>query len=242
MAGPSDRGMTSFASLSGGETDDDGALLKNPSSSGAVEQSDAEKAREKKLRDDPMADVLGPLFVDCRNCGKRIKLSSKSSYDTFHWRTHRERCLKKQRAQKQRARTQKSSPPSRHSSLGALERPKSPIVTPPNHESLSEPHQIASGSHDKLPTFTPNPSAPKTLVRPSSDFEEYLRLSHRRQVRPMRPGPSGHWQDWSWSQLVPPKFMTGNSPGDDEPNTHQKIPDTRLYDDAMNTSMLSRSA
>lgn len=63
--------------------------------SSVVEQTAAAKAREKKLRDDPMANVLGPLYVDCRRCGTRIKLSAKSAYDTFHWRTHRERCLKK---------------------------------------------------------------------------------------------------------------------------------------------------
>ncbi|KAG5219719.1 HAMP histidine kinase [Salix suchowensis] len=55
----------------------------------------AEKAREKRLRDDPMANVIGPLFVDCKRCGARIKLSPKSVYDPFHWKTHKERCLKK---------------------------------------------------------------------------------------------------------------------------------------------------
>jgi hypothetical protein len=52
-------------------------------------------AREKKLRDDPMAEVHGPLFVTCKRCGSRIKLSPKSSYDPFHWMKHRERCLRK---------------------------------------------------------------------------------------------------------------------------------------------------
>ncbi|KAF8630164.1 hypothetical protein AX15_003110 [Amanita polypyramis BW_CC] len=69
------------------------ASLKNPCLPGA--RSAAERAREKKLRDDPMAIVVSPLYVDCKRCGARIKLSSKSSYDTFHWRTHRTRCLKK---------------------------------------------------------------------------------------------------------------------------------------------------
>lgn len=55
----------------------------------------AELAREKKLRDDPMAEVHGPLFVTCKRCGNRIKLSPKSSYDPFHWTKHRERCLRK---------------------------------------------------------------------------------------------------------------------------------------------------
>jgi hypothetical protein len=54
-----------------------------------------------------MAIVLGPLFVDCKRCGSRIKLSSKSQYDTLHWRTHRTRCLKRQHglSKKQRSKS-----------------------------------------------------------------------------------------------------------------------------------------
>ncbi|KAI0255870.1 hypothetical protein BJV78DRAFT_579489 [Lactifluus subvellereus] len=55
----------------------------------------AEKRREKRLLDDPLADLLGPLFVGCKRCGTRIKLSPKSSYDPFHWVKHRERCLRR---------------------------------------------------------------------------------------------------------------------------------------------------
>jgi len=51
--------------------------------------------REKRLRDDPLADLLGPLFVGCKRCGTKIKLSPKSSYDPFHWVKHRERCLRR---------------------------------------------------------------------------------------------------------------------------------------------------
>jgi hypothetical protein len=58
-------------------------------------RSSAERARERKLRDDPMADVEGPTLVGCRLCGKKIKLSPKSSYDLFHWQTHKGRCLRK---------------------------------------------------------------------------------------------------------------------------------------------------
>ena len=47
-----------------------------------------------------MAIVVGPMHVDCKRCGNRIKLSSKSLYDTFHWRTHRSRCLKKRNGAK----------------------------------------------------------------------------------------------------------------------------------------------
>lgn len=55
----------------------------------------AERRREKRLQDDPLADLLGPLFVGCKRCGTRIKLSPKSSYDPFHWVKHRERCLRR---------------------------------------------------------------------------------------------------------------------------------------------------
>ena len=55
----------------------------------------AEKQREKRLLDDPLADLQGPLFVSCRRCGTRIKLSPKSCYDPFHWVKHRERCLRR---------------------------------------------------------------------------------------------------------------------------------------------------
>lgn len=55
----------------------------------------AEKQREKRLLDDPLADLHGPLFVICKRCGTRIKLSPKSCYDPFHWVKHRERCLRR---------------------------------------------------------------------------------------------------------------------------------------------------
>ena len=55
----------------------------------------AEKQREKRLLDDPLADLHGPLFVSCKRCGTRIKLSPKSCYDPFHWVKHRERCLRR---------------------------------------------------------------------------------------------------------------------------------------------------
>lgn len=81
----------------------------------------AELVREKRLRDDPMAEVHGPLFVTCRRCGRRIKLSPKSAYDPFHWTKHRERCLNKSlgkaRATSAVRRTPKS-PVSRPSSRG----------------------------------------------------------------------------------------------------------------------------
>ncbi|KAI9451668.1 hypothetical protein BJY52DRAFT_90531 [Lactarius psammicola] len=72
--------------------------LTSPDSSSFIDgrpKTAAERQREKRLRDDPLADLLGPLFVGCKRCGTRIKLSPKSSYDPFHWVKHRERCLRR---------------------------------------------------------------------------------------------------------------------------------------------------
>ncbi|KAG6868735.1 hypothetical protein C0993_011314 [Termitomyces sp. T159_Od127] len=60
-----------------------------------VPQTEAEKTREQELLQDSMAIVLSPYLVKCRTCGSNIKLSMKSLFDGYHWRTHRIRCLKK---------------------------------------------------------------------------------------------------------------------------------------------------
>ncbi|VDC03453.1 unnamed protein product [Peniophora sp. CBMAI 1063] len=58
-------------------------------------RTDAELAREATVRADPLADVQSPLWVRCRRCSQRIKLSPKSYFDLFHWQKHRERCLRR---------------------------------------------------------------------------------------------------------------------------------------------------
>ncbi|KZV65184.1 hypothetical protein PENSPDRAFT_655994 [Peniophora sp. CONT] len=58
-------------------------------------RTDAELAREASVRADPLAEVLSPLWVRCRRCSQRIKLSPKSYFDLFHWQKHRERCLRR---------------------------------------------------------------------------------------------------------------------------------------------------
>lgn len=55
----------------------------------------SERARERKLREDPLVTVHSPQVVVCNRCGATIKLSLKSAYDPFHWQRHRERCLKR---------------------------------------------------------------------------------------------------------------------------------------------------
>jgi hypothetical protein len=55
----------------------------------------AEKAREKKLKEDPLVESLSHLYVTCKLCKISIKLSPKSTFDPFHWNKHRERCVAK---------------------------------------------------------------------------------------------------------------------------------------------------
>ncbi|KIY51843.1 hypothetical protein FISHEDRAFT_70342 [Fistulina hepatica ATCC 64428] len=55
----------------------------------------AERVREARLLADEMADVLSPFLVRCKRCQGEIKLSAKSTFDIFHWKIHRERCLKR---------------------------------------------------------------------------------------------------------------------------------------------------
>ena len=72
-------------------------------------QSVSEKARERYLRQDPLAIVLSPSSVECRQCKRKIKLSSKSAYDPFHWRNHRARCIKAHNNQKPKVKATVSS-------------------------------------------------------------------------------------------------------------------------------------
>lgn len=53
--------------------------------------------RERQLRADPYVVVLSPEEVRCKLCSNSIKLSKKSAYDSYHWMTHRKRCLDKQK-------------------------------------------------------------------------------------------------------------------------------------------------
>jgi len=120
-----------------------------------VMKSTAEKARERKIREDPMAEVLNSLFVSCKRCGGCIKLSVKSLYDPFHWKKHRERCLKKpvhivtqkkREVERLRSRPPKrTSDPSGKAGLGPL--------TPP----LTTDDDDEVGGHDQVKGECPSP-------------------------------------------------------------------------------------
>ncbi|KAF8075106.1 hypothetical protein FPV67DRAFT_614174 [Lyophyllum atratum] len=182
----------------------------------AVSLSSAEKAREKKLRDDPMAIVIGPLYVDCRQCGTRIKLSTKSLYDGCHWRTHRSRCLRRRSA----------APKKQTPKAQILASPKPSQVpkerrTPPvsGHKEATPECEVLLRSPPPTPPYsTPPRPVPRT---PDAIFSEYVLRSHGKKHIP----PTlTHWQDWSWSQLLLPRFV-----GAPDLNTYDNNDDDDSY-------------
>ncbi|KAF8141506.1 hypothetical protein EV363DRAFT_1578747 [Boletus edulis] len=146
----------------------------------------AELAREKKLRDDPMAEVHGPLFVTCKRCTSRIKLSPKSSYDPFHWMKHRERCLRKP--------------------VGVACAPKDIYTSPAKQSPASSSN--TDGDNATPPPLTPDDDRPaasdvfrdRSLSPNTDDLDLSTKLAHVPLVE--------RWQTWNWSELRPPTWMT----------------------------------
>lgn len=172
----------------------------------------AELAREKKLRDDPMAEVHGPLFVTCKRCGNRIKLSPKSSYDPFHWMKHRERCLRKPVGQ---ARPSRRAPKEAHTPLASKKSPPSSSntdgdnVTPPP----LTPEDERTSSH-VIKQRSPTPTAHGIIIPPKSIT---FPITER-------------WQTWTWSELRYSKWLTDTNliPVDDEQDDGDGDSDTLL--------------
>lgn len=148
----------------------------------------AELAREKKLRDDPMAEVHGPLFVTCKRCGNRIKLSPKSSYDPFHWTKHRERCLRKPVGQAQRHTPKETTPPATKKSSPSSSNTDGDNVTPPP---LTPQDERATNTSDVLKLKSPSPHDDINIPTHSATFPVTER-----------------WQSWNWSELRYPKWLT----------------------------------
>jgi len=171
----------------------------------------AEMAREKKLRDDPMAEVHGPLFVTCKRCGSRIKLSPKSSYDPFHWMKHRERCLRKPVGVARAARRTpkeiytspaKKSPASSSNTDGDNATPP-PLTPDDDRPSTSDAFRERSPS----PNIDDLDLSSKTVVRElDSAFVDYLQRSQR--PLPKTFPVVERWQTWNWSELRPPTWAT----------------------------------
>ncbi|KAG9309029.1 hypothetical protein JVU11DRAFT_11244 [Chiua virens] len=160
----------------------------------------AELTREKKLRDDPMADVHGPLFVTCKRCGNRIKLSPKSSYDPFHWTKHRERCLRKPVGV----------------ARGARSTPKDIYISPVKQSPTS------SNSNTDADNVTPPPLTPDDDRPAASDiFRERSPSSpvmgdpvdqSADSAKPAHIPAVERWQTWNWSELRQPIWMTDSDP------------------------------
>ncbi|KAI5999298.1 hypothetical protein F5J12DRAFT_273982 [Pisolithus orientalis] len=148
----------------------------------------AELAREKKLRDDPMAEVHGPLFVTCKRCGNRIKLSPKSSYDPFHWTKHRERCLRKPVGQTQRHTPKETTPPATKKSSPSSSNTDGDNVTPPP---LTPQDERAANTSDVFKLKSPSPHDDINIPTHSATFPVTER-----------------WQSWNWSELRYPKWLT----------------------------------
>ncbi|KIK08849.1 hypothetical protein K443DRAFT_671908 [Laccaria amethystina LaAM-08-1] len=153
-------------------------------------QSPAEKARETKLREDPLAIVLSPTYVECKRCGKQIKLSAKSAFDPLHWRTHRARCLKTRHTKTTIKSTEiKAQAPTLVFPLPSL----SPRAWPLVHS-----HSIDSDGSTE-PSSSPLPFVASTLpplYQPSVATSECLRHPNPVSNTP----PTQGWQSCTWVQ------------------------------------------
>ncbi|KAG6381708.1 hypothetical protein JVT61DRAFT_310 [Boletus reticuloceps] len=125
-----------------------------------------------------MAEVHGPLFVTCKRCSSRIKLSPKSSYDPFHWMKHRERCLRK---------------------------PVGVYTSPAKQSPASSSN--TDGDNATPPPLTPDDDRPAASgvfrdrsLSPTDDLDLSTKLAHVPLVE--------RWQTWKWSELRPPTWIT----------------------------------
>ncbi|EGN96841.1 hypothetical protein SERLA73DRAFT_75693 [Serpula lacrymans var. lacrymans S7.3] len=195
-----------------GSSNKDSGSSATSSGGDAPHKSVAELAREKKLRDDPMAQVHGPLFVTCLRCGRRIKLSPKSTYDPFHWMKHRERCLKKPiglaRAPRRNAGEiygGSSMTSSVSSSKTDAESITPPPLTPDNDRGVSFGDVKEESPLSELEEAPPSPKSP-VVPPPDHAFQDYLQQSRRTQTRDLSVNHD-RWQNWDWRQLKPPAWM-----------------------------------
>jgi len=190
-------------------------------------KSVSERARERYLKQDPLAIVLSPSSIECRQCKRKIKLSSKSAYDPFHWRNHRARCIKAHKPKvkamgpgSKASTSKKILTPPLSPRLPSLDK-GSPMQTPPLISDC-EDDRVSDhfGEHANSP-IVPLPSesfakqgspltSPSLLV--NTMFDDYLRRSHPDYSQPATTSfqPAGRWRNWSWSQLEQPRFPVGD--------------------------------
>lgn len=199
-------------------------------------QSPAEKARETKLREDPLAIVLSPTYVECKRCGKRIKLSAKSAFDPLHWRTHRARCLK----------TRHTKTTMRNTEIKAQAPTLFPLPSPspsPHARPLVHSYNIDSDGSTE-PSSSPLSFVASTLpplYQPDVVTSECLRRSN--SVHPVSTTPPTQgWQSWAWVQLK-------GSPIDStithellfNPDPNETMAEKMHREAALSLSLLSRS-
>ncbi|KAG0709417.1 hypothetical protein DFH29DRAFT_229522 [Suillus ampliporus] len=145
-----------------------------------------------------MAEVLGPLFVTCKRCGNRIKLSPKSLYDPFHWLKHRERCLKKpvgaarpiSRTSREIITVEKDSPNSSSNTDADNLTPPPPLT--PKDDRRGTPAVFKEGSS--------SPDPEEVIVGTPTKVADSPLVDH------------GNWQSWSWSDLRPPAWLVDSNP------------------------------
>lgn len=199
--------------------------------------SPAEKAREKRLQADRMVRIHNPRLVQCRRCDTYIKLSAKSQFDLAHWRTHRERCLRRSDsmvAELKGTNDKKQLPSySQDTTVSRTSRRRVPSTTPsltPETDG-SGPSSTVSAIEPKsaprsespllLEELTPPPPTPPSTPPPPPPpssrvptqraldpaFEEYLARSQRRPTSQVSPRLFTSWQDWRWSRLRAPVWL-----------------------------------
>ncbi|PPQ76248.1 hypothetical protein CVT26_008283 [Gymnopilus dilepis] len=226
----------------------------------------AERARENFLLNDPLALVLGPSYVECRQCNKKIKLSSKSAFDTFHWRNHRARCVK---ATKKKAKAASPVLNFRRPPSTPYRPPRSPIPRPTRRDSGTPPsldisdseeeHRSELSAEPQSPPYAMS-SSPLSIQSPletrqsDATLDDYMLRFHPDCFHKTR-SSTDHWQTWSWSRLKQPHFPAPayayheNEVRDDDDDDDcglerlASLPnmDSRARDAAHALSLLSRS-
>ncbi|CCM02534.1 uncharacterized protein FIBRA_04636 [Fibroporia radiculosa] len=185
----------------------------------------AEKAREAKLRQDPIVVIHSPQLVQCSRCERMIKLSTKMAWDPAHWQKHRSRCVK--RSEKEVLELKETNlavltctsdvklartPPRRRRTASPRTPPSplSPLTPPPSSDrGLASNGDIPSplSSCEDLPS-----AVPSVLLRdPGPTFEEYLLRTRRRLPRDLPPSLLDSWRAWTWAKLKPPFLVNHQS-------------------------------
>ncbi|TFK48556.1 hypothetical protein OE88DRAFT_541841 [Heliocybe sulcata] len=232
----------SFSPLSS-VTSSDPSRLSPAAGSSSLRPTPAQMKRERKLRDDPMADVLGPTLVVCKRCHSTIKLSPKSTYDPFHWNKHKERCLrrpdklieKKKSEAKEKSCIPKLQTTSRSVSKASSPKEFTPPLTPDTDEVQSSFDSDHLKEESPVPELSPSPSMHLYIHEPDPEVQDYLSRSHRKIIRELPPLSPEDWKNWSWSNLKRPVwdqstlFHHGSADADADGDERMSDPELCLH-------------